>query len=193
VKLKEVERDNMSTAIAIPESREIAQELPSNVLYQLEEAGQIATEILDERVTAWKHEGSTQKWIAGEFGCSQQAVSKRQKRLGIKPSQPQAPRSNNPVVTDPVEHVTISPEDIVEPEPQYPRVPLPETIPLVRDGSAEEVESAVVAIGEDDAEFDCPHCGGHIELTRWEYGEKPLPKFGKLDGSILKTVKKSAA
>jgi hypothetical protein len=48
--------------LAIPESKELARELSSQVLYRLEEAGHIAKEVLDERVVEWAEAG----WIGYE-------------------------------------------------------------------------------------------------------------------------------
>jgi hypothetical protein len=90
-----------SELMKVPESAELARQLPSDVLYQLEAAGQLATEILDERVIQWTGESWSQRKIADELGCSQPAVSKRQRRLGIEPAQPhKAPAiSDNRVIT----------------------------------------------------------------------------------------------
>jgi hypothetical protein len=66
----------------------------------LEQAGEVAREILDGRILEWTGRGWTQQQIADEIGCSQRGVSKRQARLGIAPSQPHAPRgSKNRVLT----------------------------------------------------------------------------------------------
>jgi hypothetical protein len=73
------EREEMVDAFgeALAElSSELAHNLPSLFLYRLEQAGQVATEVLDERITAWVKEDKTQQWMATEMGCSQQAVSK---------------------------------------------------------------------------------------------------------------------
>jgi hypothetical protein len=72
----------------LPESKEIARKIPSPLLFQLEQAGEIATEILDERVTAWAEEGWTQRRMADEIGCSPSSVSDRLKRLGVKTKDP---------------------------------------------------------------------------------------------------------
>jgi hypothetical protein len=75
----------MTGLVTIPESTDLARELPSNVLYQLEAAGQLATEILDERVIQWTREGWSQQKIADELGCDQRTVGRRQERLGVTP------------------------------------------------------------------------------------------------------------
>lgn len=72
------------TDLVIPEGHDVVRSLPSETLYRLELAGQIATEILDERVIDWTNDGWSQNQIAEELGCKQPAVSKRQKRLGIE-------------------------------------------------------------------------------------------------------------
>lgn len=84
-------------SVAIPDSREVAQALPNHVLYRLELAGQIAREVLDERVVAWTHEGRSQSDIAQELGCTRQAISKRQQRLGVEAANPNMARLRNPV------------------------------------------------------------------------------------------------
>jgi hypothetical protein len=68
----------------MPATPEIARMLPSRTLYRLEVAGEIARDVLDERVIAWTGDGWSQRKIAEEVGCTQSAVSKRQARLGIK-------------------------------------------------------------------------------------------------------------
>lgn len=82
----------------IPTTRALAHDLPSDVLYAFERAGEISREILDERVTAWAEAGLTQQWMADEMGCSQPAVSKRMKRLGLAPAHPEKQRLHNRVM-----------------------------------------------------------------------------------------------
>lgn len=68
---------------AIPDTREVARDLPSSFLYALERAGEISREILDERVREWVAEGWTQRRMAAELGCAQSAIARRCKRLGL--------------------------------------------------------------------------------------------------------------
>jgi hypothetical protein len=84
----------------IPVTRALAYELPSDLLYKLERAGEISRQILDERIVEWAADGWTQSAIADELGCSQPAISKRMTRLGIEPAHPeqQRPRSHNQVM-----------------------------------------------------------------------------------------------
>jgi hypothetical protein len=70
---------------AIPQDPDVLAALPSRELYRLEAIGQLATEILDQRVVEWTERGWTQRLIAAELGCSQPAVSKRQARLWVRP------------------------------------------------------------------------------------------------------------
>ncbi len=99
---------------ALPESKELARELPSDVLYKLERVGEISRQILDERIVVWAGEGWPQHRIAKEIGCSQQAVGQRMARLGIEPAQPHRPRSNKQVVTStngaPRDEIEFSPD-----------------------------------------------------------------------------------
>jgi len=95
-----------STELIVPDSRDLILSLDSPTLYKLEEAGQIARDILDERVVGWTSEGWSQRQIAEEIGCTQAAVSKRQARLGVEAAGPQAgktarKRDDNPVIIDP--------------------------------------------------------------------------------------------
>lgn len=76
------------TLPAIPQTKDVIQTLPSATLYVLEQAGAIAREILDERVVTWTQEGWSQRKIAAELGCSQQAIGKRQVRLEVKALDP---------------------------------------------------------------------------------------------------------
>lgn len=79
-------------------TREQAREMDSRSLYVLERSGQICKAVLDERVIAWTQEGWTQQRMADEIGCSRQAISKRQIRLEIVPSEPHPSRRiSNPV------------------------------------------------------------------------------------------------
>jgi hypothetical protein len=106
----------LTTDLVIPESLEVAENLPSDLLYKLEIAGEISKEILDRRVIEWADEDWTQSQMADELGCSQQAVSKRMKRLGVQPSQPHAPRDityNRVVSSDPPEYV--EPDEVLPP------------------------------------------------------------------------------
>ena len=80
----------------IPATQASARDLPSDVLYALERAGEISRAILDERVTDWATAGWTQRRMADELGCSQQAVSERVRRLGI--AKPRRPRNNKALV-----------------------------------------------------------------------------------------------
>jgi hypothetical protein len=90
----------VSGELVVPTSRAAVVTLKSRTLYVLEQAGEIAREILDGRIVAWTEQDWTQQKIADEIGCSRQAVGKRQARLGVTPSQPHAPRgSSNPVAT----------------------------------------------------------------------------------------------
>ena len=81
----------MGSELVVPASRDAVLALDSATLYVLERAGEVAREILDGRIVAWTGEGRTQRQIADEIGCSQQAISQRQARLGVRPSQPNAP------------------------------------------------------------------------------------------------------
>jgi len=95
-----------STELIVPDSRDLILSLDSPTLYKLEEAGQIARDILDERVVGWTSEGWSQRQIAEEIGCTQAAISKRQARLGIDAAGPQAgktarKRDDNPVIIPP--------------------------------------------------------------------------------------------
>lgn len=83
----------MRADLVVPTSRDAILALDSQALYLLEQAGEIARGILDERIVAWTTEGWTQTKIAEEIGCSQQTVSRRQAWLGVQPSQPNAPHS----------------------------------------------------------------------------------------------------
>jgi hypothetical protein len=113
----------MATAeLAIPEGRDVVRSLPSEMLYRLELAGQIATEVLDERVVEWTEAGQTQVWIAEELGCTPQAVSKRQMRLGAEPQSSRGrPRNNNSVdIRDDGETETaeeVEPAEVLPPGP----------------------------------------------------------------------------
>lgn len=70
--------------LALPENRYLVRQLPPHQLYALEQLGEIATEAVDDLVIGWAEEGKTQQWMADQLACSQQAVSKRMVRLGIK-------------------------------------------------------------------------------------------------------------
>lgn len=85
----------MGTDLVVPESREAVLALKSSELYLLEQAGDIAREILDGRIVAWTEQGWTQQEIADEIGCNRATVSKRQARLSVTPSQPHAPRGSS--------------------------------------------------------------------------------------------------
>jgi transcriptional regulator with XRE-family HTH domain len=86
--------------LVVSTSREAVLALDSSMLYVLERAGEVAREILDARIVDWTEQGWTQRQIAGEIGCSQSAISQRQARLGVKPSQPHTRRgSNKPLIT----------------------------------------------------------------------------------------------
>jgi hypothetical protein len=87
--------------------------MPSAQLYMLERAGEMARDILDERIVEWTREGWTQQRVADELGCSQQAISKRQARLGVKSIDPRG--SYNRVVKDDCEPETVEPDEILEP------------------------------------------------------------------------------
>lgn len=92
--------------VVVPTARVDVERLPSEVLYRLEQAGEIAKEILDERVVRWAEGGMKQAWMADELGCSQQAVSKRLARLGIETRDPRGrPKNNNQVVKPPRQEV----------------------------------------------------------------------------------------
>jgi hypothetical protein len=82
-----IQSPNSALAL-LPESKEIARKIPSPLLFQLEQAGEIATEILDERVRAWAEGGWTQRRIAEEIDCAPSSVSDRLKRLGVKTKDP---------------------------------------------------------------------------------------------------------
>ena len=88
-----------STELVVPTNREAVLALESPVLYLLEQAGEVAREILDERIVGWTQQGWTQREIAEEIGCSQQAISKRQMRLGVRPAQPNRPHKVQPGCT----------------------------------------------------------------------------------------------
>jgi hypothetical protein len=75
-----------SAELVVPQDMELARAMPSAHLYMLERAGEIAREILDERVAEWTAEGWTQRKIADELGCDHSSVSRRQARLGVKSS-----------------------------------------------------------------------------------------------------------
>jgi hypothetical protein len=118
----------VNAELVVPESRDVARDMPSQTLYALEIAGQIATELLDERVVAWTEEGKTQTWIASELGCVQSVVSDRQRRLGVEPrSNRGRPRkeisatdnSNGEVVDAEV----VEPDEVIHPEPPVGHLP----------------------------------------------------------------------
>jgi hypothetical protein len=74
--------------LMVPQDAELARSLPSAQLYLLERAGDLAREVLDERVIQWTADGWTQRRIADELGCDHSSVSRRQSRLGVKSSDP---------------------------------------------------------------------------------------------------------
>ncbi len=132
----------MSAALVVPDSADIARTLPSDALYRLEAAGQIATEILDERVIAWTEEGKTQAWIAGELGCKQPAVSKRQTRLGVTArssrGRPRGSNNSGGIIPDPesqdhadagaVDAEVVEPDEVLPPDPDPPVGRLPDFV-----------------------------------------------------------------
>ena len=85
----------MSTDLVVPTNRAAVVALEPRMLYLLEQAGEIAREILDERVIEWTEQKWTQQQIAEEVGCTRQAISQRQARLGVAPSQPHARRRSS--------------------------------------------------------------------------------------------------
>jgi hypothetical protein len=88
---------------ALVASPDLVRGVPPRVLYQLEQAGKLAADVLDEWVREWTREGKTQEWIAGELGCTRQAISKRQARLGVQSDDPRRLNSlSNPVAQTPV-------------------------------------------------------------------------------------------
>lgn len=110
----------MGSELAVPESRDIARSLPSDALYKLELAGQIASEILDERVIAWTEEGRTQEWIAGETGMGQSTVSDRQRRLGVEPKskrgRPRREEIPEPGNSDGQDAEVVEPDEVLAPD-----------------------------------------------------------------------------
>ena len=129
------------TELAVPDSIEVAKNLPSAWLYQLEQAGSLATEILDERVQVWAHEGWTQQQMADEIGCSQSAVDRRCARLGVRTQSPRGRPKNNP-------HRVIQTEDV------------PEIIEVQPDGTVEEVIHHTPTP-------HCTHCEVHCPSARY--------------------------
>lgn len=99
----------------IPSGREAIRGLESRMLYTLEQAGQIAREVLDERIVGWTEQGWTQRQISEEIGCSRQAIGKRQARLGVQSEDPRRDNSlSNPVAqTEPNEDDEIIDAEIV--------------------------------------------------------------------------------
>lgn len=82
----------------IEPSPDLIRALPSDQLYALEQAGQIARDILDGRIAAWVEEGWTQRRIGEEIGISGPAVNKRLQRLGLRTKDARGgARSANPV------------------------------------------------------------------------------------------------
>lgn len=73
-------------SLVVPDDVDLVRQMPSSVLYQLEEAGRIATEVLDARVVDWTERGWTQRQIAEELGCDRSTVGYRQRRLGVEPT-----------------------------------------------------------------------------------------------------------
>jgi hypothetical protein len=89
----------MGTDLVVPTGRQAVRALDSPTLYLLEQAGEIAREILDGRIIEWTAQDWTTRKIAAEVGCSQQAIVKRQARLGVKSSDPRGgARFDNRVV-----------------------------------------------------------------------------------------------
>jgi hypothetical protein len=66
---------------AVPQQVEDARALPSAALYLLERAGELAREVLDERITEWTQAGWTQRQIAEEIGCDHTARSADARRV----------------------------------------------------------------------------------------------------------------
>lgn len=62
---------------------EIISGMSSADLYALEQAGQIARDILDGRIAGWVEAGWTQQSISAETGIPQQTLSDRVRRLGL--------------------------------------------------------------------------------------------------------------
>jgi hypothetical protein len=97
-----------SIELAAPQNVELLRSLPSAQLYLFERAGDLAREVLDERVIEWTRDGWTQRRIAEELGCDHSSVSRRQARLGVKSSDPRggptlvrtAPKPVNGMVED---------------------------------------------------------------------------------------------
>lgn len=66
-----------------PSDLDLIRTLPSDQLYALEKAGEIARDVLDHRIRFWCADGWTQQAIASEIGIAQQNISKRLARLGL--------------------------------------------------------------------------------------------------------------
>jgi hypothetical protein len=128
--------------LTIPDSTDVARELPSDILYKLELAGEIAREVLDERIVEWTEAGKSQRWIATELDCDQRTVGRRQERLGVKSK---APRAGNQTGRRPTEAARLS-------EP----VPVEHTT----EDDGEEVWGEIVADGQPQS----PHF--HAPLVR---------------------------
>lgn len=106
-----------ATALVVPTTRDAMLALTPRDVYMLEQAGQVAREIVDNWIVEWTEGGWSQAEIAQELGCSQQAVSKRQSRIGIEPSQPNRPHKVQPSCTSPTDTEIVEGE-IMEPESQ---------------------------------------------------------------------------
>lgn len=114
------------TELIVPESKDVVRSLPSETLYKLEVAGEIATEVLDERVIEWIKEGQSQEYVSDEIGCTQQAVSKRIIRIEEEQGivLPRDPRgSYNRVVKDDESSFAEEEEEEVEPTEVLPPIP----------------------------------------------------------------------
>jgi hypothetical protein len=91
----------VSAELVATGSQELIRQLPPDQLYLLEQAGEIAREVLDEQVIGWTEEGRSQRWIAEQLGCSHVAVGKRQARLGVESLSPRGgDRIGNPVTKE---------------------------------------------------------------------------------------------
>jgi hypothetical protein len=127
----------------VQQGSDVVRTLDSPTLYQLEQAGQVAREVLDERIVEWTQAGWSQRQIAEEMGCSHQAVSKRQARLGIESRnewrQASPGGGGNRVATPQEPEEEVTPDLVIEPMPSATEVR-----DLVRTGQTANLPAAVV-------------------------------------------------
>lgn len=111
--------------LVIPQTKEMAFGLPSQTLYFLEEAGEIARDVLDGRIAEWAEAGWTQRQMAEEIGCSQQTISKRLNRLGLKTTDPRSGKAGRKANTPPA-YSSTDPDVIEAEEAEWEEVDVPE-------------------------------------------------------------------